>query len=100
MYYNFDNKDNRLTFASEIKGVFANKKISREPNFEEIYRYLEKGMVTATRETWFKDIYQVSQGCFLKYKKNEGINEYKYYDLKDNINEDVDKDKTFSLKKI
>ena len=56
-------------------------------------------MVNATRETWFKDIYQVSQGCFLKYKKNEGINEYKYYDLKDNIDEDVDKDKTFSLKK-
>ena len=99
LYYNFDNKHNRLTFASEIKGVFANKKISREPNFKEIYRYLEKGMVNATRETWFKDIYQVTQGCFLKYKKNEGINEYKYYDLKDNIDEDVDKDKTFSLKK-
>ena len=65
-------------------------KNKKEPNYKEVYRYLEKGMVNATHETWFRNIFQVKQGCFLKFKKNQSVQEINYYDLKNRIDENDD----------
>ncbi len=98
LYFHYDDKIKELTFSSEIPGIFVNKKIKREPNYKEVYRYLEKGMVNATHETWFKNIFQVKQGCFLKFKKNQSVQEINYYDLKNRIDENDDYHKTINIK--
>ena len=96
LYYNFNKEDKELTFCSEIPGIFQNKKVNKKANYFEAYRYLNSGLVNATHETWFKNIYQVKPSTYLQYN-GESIKEVEYYSFKDAISEDNDEntEKTF-----
>ncbi len=89
LYYNFNSDKSELTFCSEIHPLFKNKKIKKYENYSETNRYLNLGLVNATNETWFKNIYQIEPGQMLIYKKNQ-LNFHRYYKLSDYIDEDND----------
>ena len=82
LYYHFNYQQKELTFCSEIPGIFLNKKIQKN-------HYLCKGLVNATNETWFKDIYQVDPSHYLEFSE-KGFNKIKYYSLEENVNENED----------
>ena len=86
LYYCHDEKNKELTFCSEIQGVFENKRIKKDQNYFETYRYLKQGLVSASDETWFKNIYQVKPSHYIKFDKN-GFSQNKYYSLEENVEE-------------
>ncbi len=89
LYYYMDKKNKNLIFCSEIKGIIATNLYKKKININEAYLYLKKGYINSTNETWFKDIYQVPPGSYLKHNPKEfKIN--KYYKLEDNIDESKD----------
>lgn len=75
LYYSI--VDDNLIFGSEIKFVssFMEKLY---PNEEMIYDYVERGYISHTRETFFKDILQLEQGCYSIYDKTS-FDIHKYY---------------------
>lgn len=89
LYYHVNTVSLELTFASEIHALFKNKKIEKIENFFETNRYLNLGLVNSTNETWFKNIYQVEPGHFLKFSKKNFVLK-KYYKIEENIDESVD----------
>tara|TARA_Y200000002_G_C22613799_1_gene635044 strand:+ start:143 stop:1258 length:1116 start_codon:yes stop_codon:yes gene_type:complete len=100
LYFHHDDKENTLTFGSEIHVLLKNKKIEKKQNFFETARYFEMGLVNATNQTWFHDIYQLEPGQILHFSKKK-IDFQKYYDLAENVDESADKKKIgyFSLEK-
>jgi asparagine synthase (glutamine-hydrolysing) len=94
LYYYHDPKKNELTFCSEIPGLFENPSIKKEQNYFETYRYLKHGLVSATEETWFKNIYQVKQSHYIKFDSH-GLKEIQYYKLEDMVDEKKDEQKSF-----
>tara|TARA_B100000945_G_C20425322_1_gene620195 strand:+ start:264 stop:2126 length:1863 start_codon:yes stop_codon:yes gene_type:complete len=84
LYYYYDDKLKELTFCSEIPGIFENKKISKEQNYSETFRYLNQGLVSATDETWFKNVYQVKPSNYVKFDL-KGFQQIQYYKLEDNV---------------
>tara|TARA_B100000963_G_scaffold349884_1_gene359441 strand:- start:499 stop:2361 length:1863 start_codon:yes stop_codon:yes gene_type:complete len=100
LYFHHDGKENTLTFGSEIHVLLKNKKIKKKQNFFETARYLGSGLLNATNQTWFQDIYQLEPGQILNFSNNK-IKFQKYYDLKNNVDESVDKKKSnyFTLEK-
>ena len=84
LYYCNDKKNKELTFCSEIQGIFENKKIKKEQNYFETYRYLKQGLVSASDETWFKNIYQVKPSHYIKFNR-EGFSQNKYYSLEERV---------------
>jgi asparagine synthase (glutamine-hydrolysing) len=95
-YYYYDKNIKELTFCSEIQGIFENKKIKKEQNYYETYRYLKQGLVSGSEETWFKNINQVKPAHYIKFDKN-GFSQIKYYSLENNVieNEHENKSKSF-----
>jgi asparagine synthase (glutamine-hydrolysing) len=80
LFYNFS--QNIFSFASEIKSLFIQPRISREfciKNLSQIFTF----WTTITPDTAFKDIYELSPGHFLTYNK-KGIKIGKYWDLQFN----------------
>ena len=94
LYYNHNSKKNELTFCSEIPGIFENQSIRKEQNYFETFRYLKHGLVSATDETWFKNIYQIKQSHYIKFDNN-GLKQIQYYKLEDRIDEDKKEKKSF-----
>jgi asparagine synthase (glutamine-hydrolysing) len=92
LYFSYNSLLRELTFCSEIPGIFVNKDIKKEQNFYETYKYLALGMTNATDETWFKNIYQVKPSHYLEFSKN-GLKKTKYYNLEQNIDEDLNESK-------
>ncbi len=81
-------KDNKISFASEIKQLnslnFHNQKI----NFGKASSFLSYGSVNNTRETMFENIQQLLPGENFHFKLSDDFNKiapYKFYDLS-NIN--------------
>lgn len=62
-YYFYDGK--RFAFASEIKALLKIDHLSIEPNEQIIADYLFYGLLDHTKETFFKDIYQLRPGEYL-----------------------------------
>jgi asparagine synthase (glutamine-hydrolysing) len=68
-YYVYDGK--RFCFASEIKALLKIDGFKIEPNEQMVADYLFLGLIDHTRETFFKDIYQLRPGEYLLLEKNE-----------------------------
>ena len=94
LYYFHDKKNKELSYCSEIQGLFENNQIKKEQNYYEAYRYLKQGLVSASEETWFKNIFQVKPSHYLKFDKN-GLSQKNYYSLEDNIVEYENDNKSF-----
>lgn len=61
--------NNTFVFASEIKPLLLNN--SNNSNDKIIYNYLMNGVYDHSKETFFKDIYQLTQGCYLDVSKSK-----------------------------
>jgi asparagine synthase (glutamine-hydrolysing) len=94
LYYHYDMKRNELTFCSEIPGLFENLPIKKKQNYFETFRYLKQGLVAASEETWFKNIYQVKQSHYIKFD-NTGLKQIQYYKLEDRVEENEKEKKSF-----
>ena len=106
LYYYLDRDKKLLIFASEIQALFENK-INKLENYSETLRFFQYGLTGSTAETWFKNIYQIKAGQYLKYSRNKFYtNEYykledyvfendkkstKYFELENNIFELIEK---------
>lgn len=89
LYYHYDNNLNQLTFCSEIKGIFANKKIKKEINFSEIHKVLNLGLIDSSLQTCFLNINKVPCGSYLEFS-NQGLKIKSYYKIEDKIDESKD----------
>lgn len=80
LFYNFSN--NIFSFASEIKSLFIQNRLSREFSYNslsEIFTF----WTAITPGTAFKDIYELSPGHYLIYNRN-GIKIRRYWEMKFN----------------
>jgi asparagine synthase (glutamine-hydrolysing) len=76
LYYTIS--DNNLIFASEVKAIFVDKRVSREIDpiaLDQIFTF----WTTLSPRTAFKNIYELPPGYFLKVSKGK-INLKKYWD--------------------
>ena len=89
LYYHYNNKNNQLSFCSEIKGLFQIPDIEKSINFSEINKILSLGLIDSNDETAFKNIFKVPHSSFLEFSPS-GVKIKKYYKLKDFVNEDLD----------
>ncbi len=94
LYYFYDKQNKELTFCSEIQGIFENKNIKKEQNYNETYRYLKKGLVSSSEETWFKDIFQIKPSHYIEFNNN-GLKSIQYYNLESNVCEQNTNQKSF-----
>jgi asparagine synthase (glutamine-hydrolysing) len=65
-YYVYDGK--RFCFASEIKALLQIDDFHAEPNEQIIADYLFLGLLDHTRETFFKNVYQLRPGEYLLFE--------------------------------
>ena len=82
LYYYID--DNRLVFASEIKGILQDDTIERKFDIETIAISFNCRLWMDPRKTLFQNIYMLEPGSFLKIDKDFNIESTKYYELKFN----------------
>lgn len=96
LYYYKD--DNKLVFSSEIKGILNSGLIDARFNYDAVDEYLGNRYV---REpiTFFKDIYQLPSGYYMKISKNLDIEVVRYWALPEqfNVNESYDEDSIYNL---
>ena len=85
----FLRKNNKTYFASEIK-AFLSLDYNPKANLKVWYDYLINSQTDNSRDTFFKNIFQLLPGEYAVLK-NKKINFRRWYDLKSNI-----KKKTFS----
>ena len=99
LYYYSDKE--QIIFCSEIQGILKaiNKKL--EINKKEAFRYFKQGLVNSTKETWFKNIFQVRQSCYLEIKNNNNIvTKYNISEIQFNLNvgESLEQKREYILK--
>ena len=80
-YYLYDGK--RFCFASEIKALMKIDGFEIEPNEQMIADYLFIGLLDHTRETFFKNIYQLRPGEYLLFEGNQ-LTVQSYWDIEGN----------------
>ena len=95
LYYYYD-KD-KLIFCSEIKGILRGLNEKGEVNIKETFKFFKQGLINSSKETWFKNIYQVKQSCFLEIHNNNVI-EKQYYFIDKKIDESKDLNNKFGFK--
>ena len=86
-YYHTDAKGNFL-FASEIKGLHA-AGVERQANESAWATYLSSGFYDHSTETFWKDIYSLQGGHFLKWRAGHAQFS-KWYDLAEAVGDNVD----------
>ena len=64
LYYYIDK--NKLIFCSEIQGIKKALNKNLEINKNEAFKFFKQGLINSGKETWFKNIFQVKQSCFLE----------------------------------
>ncbi len=77
-FYNLS-PNGELTFASEIKSIFENKKLKPEfspENLSQVYTF----WTTITPDTVFKNVYELPPGHFMTYSR-EGLHIEKFWEL-------------------
>ncbi len=95
-YYYLD--EHTFIFASEIKQILECKEYERNPNDMLIYDYLVIGFEDHTRETFFKNVYQLKGSEYAILDLNKRTFEKKrYYDL-NGINKLVCKESDYYLR--
>lgn len=87
LYYYIDK--NKLIFCSEIQGIKKALNKNLEINKNEAFKFFKQGLINSGKETWFKNIFQVKQSCFLEINGKK-ILEKKYYNIQNNIDEQID----------
>src|SRR5690606_21135409 len=92
LYYYCD--EEKLVFSSEIKGILNSGLVKAEFNEPAVDEYLANRYVRAPY-TFFKNIYQVKPGTYLRINKNLSIQEYQYWDIPKSFNrsEEYDENK-------
>ncbi|MFT4761790.1 MAG: asparagine synthase (glutamine-hydrolyzing) [Saprospiraceae bacterium] len=84
----YANIEEKFCFGSEIKQFYAIENWVSQINQLRAYEFLVYGWHDHTSETFFKDIFQLPQGCNLIYNlKNHDWAIEKYYDLASKINQ-------------
>lgn len=76
----FNLRDGILTFASEIKAIFTNKRIEREldlKSLSQVYTF----WTTVSPDTAFKNIYEIPPGHFAHFSRS-GMKVSKFWELK------------------
>ncbi len=68
-----------LVFGSEIKSILKHSSVKQELNQEAIYSYLSF-QFSAKPESFFKGIYELAPGHFLKFSEQEGLEIKEYWD--------------------
>jgi len=78
--------DNFIVFSSEIKGILSSGLVEAEFNEEAVDEYLANRYV---REpfTFFKNIFQVSAGTYVKIDSDLSSKTYTYWDIPDTFNQ-------------
>lgn len=76
-------------FASEIKDIFKIKEDKYE-NKDTVFKYISKGFIDDTSETFFKGVKSIKPSHYLKIQKNK-ISEVRYWDLNLDENNIFDK---------
>ncbi len=66
LYYHFDRPNQRLLFASEIKALLQDSRVSRTPNQKIIYQYLAYRVHDHSQETFFEGIEKLLPGEMMK----------------------------------
>lgn len=69
LYYYIN--DRYFLFASEIKALLCDERISREANDQIVFDFLEQGLADHTEETFFRNIYKLPAGSYM-YINGEG----------------------------
>lgn len=95
LYYYYD-KD-KLIFCSEIKGILRGLNQKGELNIKEAFKFFKQGLINSSKETWFKNINQVKQSCYLEIDNNNVV-EKQYYFIDQKIDENKDLNNKFSFK--
>ncbi len=84
LYWTISNQ--QFIFSSEIKGILAygaKKELCRKT----LKDFLNNGLIDHSKNTLFKNIYQLEPGHFLRIKANGEIFKKKYWNLKNIVNE-------------
>ena len=84
LYWTINNQ--QFIFSSEIKGILAygaKKELCRKT----LKDFLNNGLIDHSKNTLFKNIYQLEPGHFLRIKANGEIFKKKYWNLKNIVNE-------------
>ena len=80
LYYTLDN--GRLTFASEIKALFADPSQRREIDEESLFHYLSF-LTTPAPQTLYRGIYKLRPGTWLRVRPDGNVKEHRYWDVWD-----------------
>lgn len=74
--------DGYFLFASEIKALLCNERISREANDRIVYDFLEQGLADHTEETFFRNIYKLPAGTYMYVNcEGKGTEYCRYHEL-------------------
>lgn len=96
--YFFQHK-NTFVFSSEIKGLLNSGLIKAEFNESAIDEYLSNRYVREPY-TFFKNVYQLKSGFFLRVGEDLSIQENQYWDLPESFNTDNDFNEDLILEKL
>jgi len=66
LYYHFDRPNQRLLFASEIRALLQDSRVSRTPNQRIIYQYLAHRVHDHSQETFFEEVKKLLPGEMMK----------------------------------
>jgi len=81
LYYFFDGR--KFVFASEIKSIFQDEKIRKNPNDKKIYEYLLYGLHDSDEDTFFEKIERLLPAHYMIVDK-KGIRIKRYWNLRVN----------------
>lgn len=87
LFYHIEN--NNISFSSEMKGLFENKKIDRKIDRASFHYYLQNGYVPSPSSI-IKGVYKLSPGSAMTIDLNNfNKNEWKFWDLPDFEESDI-----------
>ena len=93
----FSTIKNKFIFANEIKAILSTK-VDKKPNYNEFLRFMNFSQYDNGDQTLFKNIQQLSPGCYIQFNlNNNNYKIHKWYNLKKEIKNTYQKNKTFSL---
>lgn len=85
----FYNEKGKLVFSSEIKAILSSGLVKAEFNEFAVDEYLGNRYVRAPY-TFFKNVFQVNPGTYLKFNKTLGFEEKKYWDIPKEFNRETE----------
>ncbi len=74
----YTNVDNTFIFASEIKSILEHNLYKKELNMDALEAYL-CFQFTALEETFFKNVFVLPAGCFIKVDESGNIEKHRYW---------------------